>query len=100
MTNYQLMEMRFNPTNDKKVFLRGMSNGGPNIVSTKRREAFFRYTDVSFERKCLITIQKSTKEQQHHLVEIQSLLCKHDCVFGEITLGRPRDKGFEHTIEF
>jgi hypothetical protein len=32
---------------DKKVVLRGMSNGGPKIVSTKRMEAIFRHGDVA-----------------------------------------------------
>jgi hypothetical protein len=40
--NYQVMEMKFDTTNNKKVILRGMSNGGPKIVSNKSMEAIFR----------------------------------------------------------
>jgi hypothetical protein len=32
-------------------------------------------------------------------VDIQVLLSRHDKFFGQIPLGRPLDKGFEHTIE-
>ena len=45
--NYQAMEMRFNIANGKKIVLRGMSNGGPKIVSTKRMEAIFRHRDIT-----------------------------------------------------
>ena len=35
MMNYQVLEMRFHTSNGKNDVLRGMLNGGPNIVSTK-----------------------------------------------------------------
>jgi len=46
--NYQVMEIKFNTTNDKNVFLRSMSNGGHKIVSTKSMEAIFRHIDVAY----------------------------------------------------
>ena len=63
MMNYQVMEMRFNTTNDKKVVLRGMSNGGPKIVSTKRMEPLFRHRDVACVVECLITTQEDSDGQ-------------------------------------
>jgi hypothetical protein len=59
--NYQVMEMKFNTTNDKKVVLRGMSNGGPKIVSTKSMEAIFRHGDVACAVECLITTQENAE---------------------------------------
>jgi hypothetical protein len=56
--NYQIMEMRFHIANGKKVVLRGVSNGDPKIVSTKRMEAIFRHGDVVCVAKCLITTKE------------------------------------------
>jgi hypothetical protein len=80
--NYQVMEMKFNTTNNKKVVLRGMSNGGPKIVSNKSMEAIFRHKDVACAIECLITAQEDTRGRQHHHADIQALLSKHDKVFG------------------
>jgi hypothetical protein len=49
--------------------------------------------------ECLITTQEHAEGRQHHHVDIQALLSKHDRVFGQIPPGRPPDRGFEHTIE-
>jgi hypothetical protein len=49
--------------------------------------------------ECLITSQKPSDNNQQYHVDIQTLLSKHDRVFGEIPPGRPPDRGFEHTIE-
>jgi hypothetical protein len=97
--NYQVTEMRFHTADNKKVVLRGMSNRGPKIVSTKRMEAIFRHGDVACAAECLITAQEQAKGRQHHHVDIQVLLSKHDKVSGQIPPGRPPDRGFEHTIE-
>jgi hypothetical protein len=97
--NYQIMEMKFNTANDKKVVLRGMSNGGPKIVSTKSMEAIFRHRDVACAVECLITAQENAEGRKHHHGDIQALLSKHDKVFGQIPSGIPPDRGFEHTIE-
>jgi hypothetical protein len=93
------MEMRFHTANKKKVVLWGMSNGGPNIVSTKRMEALFRHRYVVCAVECLITAQEHAEGRNHQHVNIQLLLSKHERVFGQIPLGRPPDKGFEHSIE-
>jgi hypothetical protein len=83
----------------RKVVLRGMSNGAPRIVSAKQMEGIFRHGDVACTTECLITTQKPSDNNQQYHVDIQSLLRKHDRVFGEIPPGRPPDRGFEHTIE-
>jgi hypothetical protein len=62
-------------------------------------EDIFRNIDVAFVAKCVVIIQKSAEDQQHHHVDIQSLMIKHDHVFGKIQLGIPPDRGFEHTLE-
>jgi hypothetical protein len=97
--NYQVMEMIFNTTNEKKVVLRGMSNGGPKIVSTKRMEALFRHGDISCVTRCLITTWEHAEGRQHHHVDIQVLLIDHDRVFVKIPPRILPDKGFENTIE-
>jgi hypothetical protein len=97
--NYQVMEMRFNTTNDKKVVLRGMSNDGPKIVPTKRIEALFRHGDVLCVAECLITAHENVEDRQHHHVDIKALLSKREKLFGHIPPGRSPNRGFEHTIE-
>jgi hypothetical protein len=92
------MDMIFHTTKFKNVILRGMSNGGPNIVSTKRMENLFRHGDIAYLVECLITSEHGEGRHHHH-VDIQALLSKHDKVFGHIPLGRPPDREFEHTIE-
>jgi hypothetical protein len=47
----------------------------------------------------LITTQKPSDNSRQYHVDIQTLLRKHDRVFGQIPPGRPPDRGFEHTIE-
>jgi hypothetical protein len=46
--NYQTLEMGFRDVEGKKVVLRGMSNGKPRTVSTKRMERIFRHGDVAY----------------------------------------------------
>lgn len=53
--NYQAMEMGFNAPDGKRVVLRGMSNGSPRVVSSKRMEALFGHGDVAYAAECLIT---------------------------------------------
>jgi hypothetical protein len=97
--NYQVMEMKFNTKNDKKVVLRGMPNGGRKIVSNKSMEAIFIHGYVACAIESLIIAQEDTGGRQHHHADVQALLRKHDKVFRHIPPGRPPDRGFEHTIE-
>jgi hypothetical protein len=96
--NYKVTKMKFNTKNDKKVVLRGMSNGGPNIVSTKSMEAIFRHGDVSCVVDCFITAQEKSQGQPHHHENMHALLIRNDKVFGQIPVRRPPDKGFENTM--
>jgi hypothetical protein len=94
------MDLEFRLAHGKKVVLRGMSNGAPRIVSSKWMKGdIFKHGDVAFATKCLITSHKPLDNIQQYHVDIQALLRKHDQVFWEIPLGKPPDRGFEHTIE-
>jgi hypothetical protein len=59
----------------------------------------FRHGDVAYAVECLITTQRDSDSQQQYQTEIGTLLGQHQQVFGSIPLGRPPDRGFEHTIE-
>jgi hypothetical protein len=78
----------------RNVVLRGMDNDAPRIVSTKLMLGTFNHGDVAYETKCLITSHKPLDSNQQYQVDIQTLLRKHERVFGEIPLGRPPDRGF------
>jgi hypothetical protein len=95
----QGLDLEFKATDGKKVVLRGMSNDAPRIVSAKRIEGIFRHGDVTYAIECLVTTEKPSGSSHQHHVDIQTLLSKHDRVFGKIPPGRPLDRGFEHTIE-
>jgi hypothetical protein len=62
-------------------------------------EAIFRHEDVAYTSKCLISVKTTKEGCQHYSQDIQRILGKHENVFGKIPLGKPLDKGFEHTIE-
>jgi hypothetical protein len=98
-TNYQTLEMGFRDHDGKKVVLRGMSTGAPRIVLAKRMERIFRHGEVAYAAECLITTQKDSKGRQQYHTEINNLLGQHQQVFEAIPLGRPPDRGFEHTID-
>ncbi|XP_057860247.2 uncharacterized protein LOC131068974 [Cryptomeria japonica] len=61
--NLQTMELKF-MSEGNRVVLRGMSNGGPQIVSLKRMERLVRHDQVD----------KSWKEHLQHLDEVLSIL--------------------------
>jgi hypothetical protein len=98
-TNYQTLEMGFRDQDGKKVVLRGMLTGAPRTISTKRMERIFRHGEVTYATKCLITTQKDSEGRQQYHTKIKNLLGQHQQVFEAIPLGRPPDRGFEHTIE-
>jgi hypothetical protein len=76
-----------------------MSIGAPRTVSAKRMERILRHGEVAYAIECLITTQKDSKDRQQYHTEIKNLLGQHQQVFEKIPLGRPPDRGFEHTIE-
>lgn len=57
--DYQVMEMEFKASNGRKVVLRGMENGSPQVVSRRRMEDIFRHGDVAYVAECMITSQKT-----------------------------------------
>jgi hypothetical protein len=98
-TNYQTLEMGFRGSHGKRVVLRGMLTGAPRTVSTKRMERIFRHGEATFVVECLITMRKDSEGRQQYQTEIENLLGRHQQVFGLIPPRRPRDRGFQHTIE-
>jgi hypothetical protein len=62
-------------------------------------ERIFRHGEVAYATKCLITTWMDSDGQQQYQIEIETLLGRHQQVFGPLPPGRPLDKGFEHTIE-
>ncbi|KAH9290754.1 hypothetical protein KI387_034871, partial [Taxus chinensis] len=51
------------------------------------------------DAQCFISSKSYLDSGQPFHIDIQSILDKHDPVFGDIPLGRPPDRGFEHVIE-
>jgi hypothetical protein len=93
------MTMKFFTLGGKQVVLRGMANDAPTLVSNERMEAIFRHGDVVYAAQCFITSQTDYEGRRKYHVDIHDLLRRHDKVFGQIPLGRPPDRGFEHTIK-
>jgi hypothetical protein len=91
--------MGFNYIEGKKILLRVMSRGVPRRVSSKRMERISRYGGVSYAIECVITMRRDLDSLQNSHKEIEDLLSQHEEVFHLMPLGRPPDRGFEHTIE-
>jgi hypothetical protein len=62
-------------------------------------EVIFRHEDVTYGEIFLVSVQTTQEGHHHYSQDIQRILGKHEKVFGKIPLGKPPDKGFEHTIE-
>jgi hypothetical protein len=80
--DYQAMEIEFRKTDDKKVVLRGMCSDTPRIILVEWMEGIFRHGDVACAIEFLITTQKPSDNNQQYHVDIQTLMSKHDRVFG------------------
>jgi hypothetical protein len=98
-TNYQTMEMEFQGQDGKRVVLRGMNTYPPKVVTAKKMEAVMRHDDIPWVAVFQISVQKPKGGETNFQREIKALLKKHQKVFGDIPLGRPPDRGFEHIIE-
>jgi hypothetical protein len=95
-----MLTMSFRDASGSRVVLRsGMSIGAPRAVSAKRIEWIFHHGDVPYETECLITTRKDSKGREHCHPHIREILSQYEPVFGSIPLGRPPDRGIEHTIE-
>jgi hypothetical protein len=97
--NYQTLTMSFRDASGSRVELRGMSIVAPRVVSAKKMEQIFHHGDVAYAIECLITTQKDLEGREHYHPQIRELLSRYEPEFGPIPLGRPPDRGFEHTIE-
>jgi hypothetical protein len=91
--------MSFRDASGSRVVLRGMSTGAPRAVSAKRMERIFCHIDVAYAVECLITTRKDSEGREHYHPQIIELLTQYGALMGPIPLGRPPDRGFEHTIE-
>eukprot|EP00253_Pinus_taeda_P004466 PITA_04466 len=76
--------------------IRGQHTYPPQIVSAHRMEAVFRKGDVEWAVELCASETGTTGQTVHP--EIQSILDWYAIVFGEIPLGQPLDRWFEHTI--
>jgi hypothetical protein len=93
-----MLTMSFRDASGLRVVLRGMSRGAPRIVSMKRMENIFHHNDVAYVAECLITTRKDSKGRENYHPRIRKILSQYEPVFGLIPLGRPPDRGIEHTI--
>lgn len=96
--SFKHMEFSFK-TNGKKVILRGMSNGGPQVLSANIMESIFRHGDVAWLAQCLISTKVTGFDSKHYQDDLLQILDSHSVVFSDIPPGVPLDRGFEHTIE-
>jgi hypothetical protein len=96
--NYRDMRMEFKDKGGHQFILRGMSKSAPMIMSNQHMEALLRHGDVVFTTKFLITMEKPLQDRQHYPANIQTLLGKHERVFGPFPVGRPLE-GFDNSID-
>lgn len=95
--DWQKLEMEFTGLDGKLVVLRRMHSYPPQIVSAHRIEADLRHGDIEWAMDLRILETGAPTRPMHP--DILALLERHQGVFGEIPLGRPPDRGLEHTIE-
>ena len=60
-------------------------------------EADFRKGDIEWAVELQASMTRANRQKVHP--DIQAILDKYETIFGEILLGQPPDRGFEHTIE-
>ncbi|XP_059064922.1 uncharacterized protein LOC131856971 [Cryptomeria japonica] len=96
--NLQTMELKFQ-SDGKKVVLRGMSNGGPQIVSFKRMAKLIQHDQVEWAVECMILPASPVETKRDYPPDIQSLLTRKSKVFADLPPGPPPERGSEHVIE-
>lgn len=84
--------------NGKKTILKAMADGGPRVVLARRMEALIKHGDVDWAAQCFVSSKPVSSGKPEYHVDIQTVLDKHSAVFGDIPLGRPPNRGFEHVI--
>ena len=96
--DWETLEMEWtDKKSGKHVMIRGMHTYPPQTVSAHRMEADFRNGDIKWVVELPISEAGVTGQPVH--LDVQSILDRYSTVFGDITLGQPPDRGFEHTIE-
>lgn len=80
----------------KKTILRAASNG-PREVSSRKMETIIRHDDVIWATHCYVKSKTPIPlDGKAFHVDIQSMMDRHGRVFGDIPLGVPPNRGFEH----
>ncbi|XP_057846650.2 uncharacterized protein LOC131056314 [Cryptomeria japonica] len=96
--NLQTMELKFQ-SDGKKIVLRGMSNGGPRVVSFKRMARLICHDQAEWVAECMILPASPVETKRDHPPDVQSLLTKKSKVFADLPPGPPPERGSEHIIE-
>ncbi|KAH9311173.1 hypothetical protein KI387_026208, partial [Taxus chinensis] len=96
--NLQTMELKFQ-SDGKKIVLRGMSNGGPRVVSFKSMARLIRHDQAEWVAECMILPTSPFETKRDHPPDVQSLLTKKSKVFADLPPGPPPERGSEHIIE-
>lgn len=81
------------------MVLRGLSKGGPCVVSFKCIERLFRHDQIEWVVECIVMSSNIHEVKRTYPPDVQELLAKRSNVFDSIPLGRPLDRGIEHVIE-
>ena len=71
----------------------------PKVVTSNQMEADVRHGDIVWAVEFRIMEKKPVEQQKEYSPDIMALLQKYQKVFGDIPLGRPPNRGFEHIIE-
>ena len=99
IVNYQVPEIRLKNSKGKHILLRGMHTYPNQVVSSHNMRCILRHWDIEWAGECLITSPKPHLKVSKHPKEIERLLSKYERIFGDLSLGRPPDRGVEHIIE-
>lgn len=96
--NLQTMELKFQ-SDGKRIVLRGMSNGGPRVVSFKRMARLIRHDQAEWVAECMILPASPVETKRDYPPDVQFLLTKKSKVFADLPPGPPPEWGLEHIIE-
>lgn len=95
-TDWKQFVMEFTGPDGKPMVLRGMHSYPPQTVSAHWMEADLRHGDIAWVVELRISKAGGKTTPPHP--DIEAVLDKYPVVFGDIPLGQPPDRGFEHTI--
>ena len=97
-TNWKTLEMEWDDEKrGRHEKIRGQHTYPPQTISAHRMEAVFQKGDVEWAVELHASKARTIGQTVHP--EIQSILDQYATEFGEIPLGHPPDRGFEHTSE-